>query len=92
MDYLNGQRLVGIRVDAKNGASEFAFDLGAILQARRLEKDSASDVWTLFDHSNGFSLGVKGNGTFTYEGKDVPHYKKVARPINGSQFALRRKV
>jgi hypothetical protein len=82
MGRLSGQRLEGIRVNASNGATKFLFDLGAILEVRRFEKDSDSDVWTLYNHANGYVLGVRGNGTFTYEKGDTPLHEKAAHRIN----------
>jgi len=60
---LSGQRLQRIRVNPIHGATEFLFDLGAILEVRRFEESDA-DIWTLYQ-PNGHVLGVMGNGTFT---------------------------
>ncbi|MFO1528573.1 MAG: hypothetical protein U1F77_02285 [Kiritimatiellia bacterium] len=82
MARLDGQRLVGLRVSAETGETEFIFDLGAKLTAWRYEFDD-SDIWTLY-YPNGFVLGVKGNGTYTYELGDKPadeeHPKKIKTP------------
>ena len=62
---LDWQRLSDIRVNPRNGATEFLFNLAARLCTRRFDEDD-SDIWTFYS-PNGFVLSVKGNGTFTCE-------------------------
>ena len=79
MARLEGQKLLGLRVNAGTGETEFAFDLGAKLTAKRYDSD-VSDIWTLYQ-PNGFVLGVRGNGTYTYERGDTPTDKEHPREI-----------
>jgi hypothetical protein len=81
MARLSGQRLEEIRVNPIHGATEFLFDLGAILEVRRFEESDA-DIWTLYQ-PNGYVLGVKGNGTFTYAIGTTPGHKLVPMTLNG---------
>lgn len=87
MARLEGQRLTDIKVNPVNGVTNFTFDLGATLQARPYEKDNA-DIWTLY-YPHGFVLGVKGNGTFTYERGSVPDDEARPRNIGSSSNARR---
>ena len=79
MSRLDGQKLKDIRVNPLSGTTEFAFDLGATLLARRYEQDDA-DIWTLYK-SNGFVLAVRGDGTFTYARGTTPRDKEKPRQI-----------
>lgn len=79
MARLDGQRLADIRVNPMDGTTEFTFDLGATLRTRRFEKDD-SDIWTLYN-PNGFVLGVRGDGTFTYERGTTPGDKERPRQM-----------
>jgi hypothetical protein len=65
MARLDGQKLKDIQVNPVSGATEFTFDLGANLRVRRFEADD-SDIWTLYK-PNGYVLGVRGDGTYTYD-------------------------
>jgi hypothetical protein len=79
---LSGQRLQRIRVNPIHGATEFLFDLGAILEVRRFEESDA-DMWTLYQ-PNGYVLGVMGNGTFTNAIGTTPGQKLVPMTLNGA--------
>jgi hypothetical protein len=79
MALLDGQKLTGIKVNPVTGTTDFTFDLGARLQARRFEKDD-SDIWTLYK-PNGYVLGIRGDGTFTYCSGTTPLDKKKPRLI-----------
>ncbi len=95
MARLHGQKLKDIRVTPETGATEFLFDLGGSLQVRRfnlgaslrvrkvlLKKDSY--IWTLSNYKNGFSLGVRRDGTFTYCRGSTPFDKMKPRRISAS--------
>lgn len=88
MSRLDGQRLVSIRVNPINGTTHFVFDLGATLRARRFERDD-SDIWTLYT-PNGHTLGVQGNGTFTYDRGTTPGGKLSPREIGAPNQRLHR--
>jgi hypothetical protein len=77
---LSGQRLQKIRVNPIHGATEFLFDLGAVLAVRRFEESDA-DIWTLYK-PNGYVLGVQGNGTFTHAIGTTPGHKLVPTKLN----------
>ena len=53
-----------IRANARDGSSEFVFDLGAILRAKPMDKGDDADVRTLYK-PNGYVVSVRGDGTFT---------------------------
>jgi len=75
MACLDGQKLKHIHINARDSATEFGFDLGAILQVRRFRGDD-SDVWTLYK-PNGYVVGVRGDGTYTYARGKTPGDKVV---------------
>ena len=79
MACLNGQKLMSIQINPSDGTTEFSFDLGAKLLTRCLEKDD-SDIWTLYK-PNGFVLGVRGDGTFTYGRGTTPKGEAIPRQI-----------
>ena len=79
MARLDGQRLTGVAIDPLTGATEFAFDLGASLQVRRLVADD-SDIWTLYK-PNGYVLGIRGDGTCTHAKGTTPGDKLKATKI-----------
>jgi len=79
MAHLDGQKLKTLRVNAATGATEFTFDLGATLHVRRYSNDD-SDIWTLYK-PNGFVLGVRGDGTFTYSRGTTPPDRLIPRKI-----------
>jgi hypothetical protein len=58
---LNGQKLSSLSVDWKTGSTRFAFDLGCELSCRRFERDSNSDLWTLYGPGDD-CLSVNGAG------------------------------
>jgi hypothetical protein len=62
---LQGQKLTSVKVDGKTGATEFAFDLGCLLECRRFEKASEDQLWILYQ-PNGYVLAVYGNGTYSF--------------------------
>jgi hypothetical protein len=84
MGRLSGQRLKGIRVNTNHVATHFAFDLGATLEVRRMEKASDADVWTLYK-PNGYVLGVRGDGTFTYNRGTTPGSQLVPIPLKAPE-------
>ncbi len=75
MSRLNGQRITSILVDENSGATEFQFDLGATLRVRRFENDD-SDIWTAY-FPNNMVLGVRGNGTYTFQYGSTPTNKLI---------------
>ena len=78
---LEGQKLSKITVNPANGFTDFNFDLGAHLTAKRLDEDD-TDIWTLYKHQ-GNVLGIQGNGTFTYSPGDIPGDKDVHMKMEG---------
>lgn len=66
---LDGQKLVKVEVKASTSATRFAFDLGAVLDVRRLEPNRDSDLWTLYTSTN-YTLSVLGTGAIKYGPSD----------------------
>ena len=79
MARLDGQRLTGVTLEPLTGATEFAFDLGATLQVRRLVADD-SDIWTLYK-PNGYVLGIRGDGSCTHAKGTTPEDELKATKI-----------
>jgi hypothetical protein len=75
---LEGQELISVEVEPDTSATRFLFDLGCVLHCRRFERDTDSELWTLYKPS-GYVLSVHGNGTFSHQrGTEV---KKRLQPI-----------
>lgn len=79
---LQGQKLVSVEVKPETGATRFAFDLGAVLDCRRFERDSDEQLWTLYQ-PRGYVLAVHGNGTFIHDrgAKPKPRLRPMASGI-----------
>ena len=63
--YLDGQKLKSVLVRPSTGATRLAFDLGAVLEVRRFQKDHHDDLWILYK-PNGYSLAVNGQGSVNH--------------------------
>ena len=63
---LEGQKLTSANVNPNTGATCFIFDLGGVLECRRFEKDSDSELWMLYKPT-GYVLTINGNGTFSHQ-------------------------
>ena len=56
--------MMDIEVNPSTGATRFEFDLGGVLEVRRMER-SDTDIWSLFKPS-GYVLSVKGDLTYAH--------------------------
>ncbi len=88
MARLNGQKLVNVRANDHDGSTEFAFDLGAVLQVRPFQKGDDADVWTLYK-PNGYVVWVRGDGKFTHAKGTIPGDKLVPIELNSPNRLLR---
>jgi hypothetical protein len=61
---LDGQRLVDVRIDPRNSRTRFTFDLGGVLDVRKLDESEDSDIWKLYMPRRRV-LSVRGDGTFS---------------------------
>jgi hypothetical protein len=59
---LNGQILTSVTVNPRNGFSCFTFDLGALLEVRRVDAGAEYSMWTLYSSQLHRSLEVRGDG------------------------------
>ena len=66
MQELHGQRLLGIHVNRRTGASRCEFDLDTVLEVRRMDRCSSDELWVLYG-PDGYERSVRGNGTFGRE-------------------------
>ena len=83
-DSLEGEKLLRVDVDPKTGATRFEFDLGSVLEVRRLRNyESDEDIWILYK-PNGYALSVHGDGTYDHvPGSGIDKRKLVAsRPLD----------
>lgn len=80
MSHLDGQNLTSVEVSPTTGATRFAFDLGCLLECRRLEQESDEELWLLYKPS-GYVLSVYGNGTLSHRQSTV---RERQRPTAGS--------
>lgn len=62
---LDGQKLKEITVNRETGRTRFEFDLGSVLEIRRMERSSKDELWSL-SCPNDYALKVYGDGTYTY--------------------------
>jgi len=69
---LDGQKVRKITVNRETGKTRFEFDLGSVLEVRRMERSSKDELWSL-SYPNSRYLKVYGDGTYTQEGQDR-HY------------------
>jgi hypothetical protein len=84
--FLEGQRLVGVRLCPRTGKTVFTFDLGASLIVRRMEARSKDELWLLYEPS-GYVLSIRGDGTFDHEpasGIDRRHGVQKRALVQGS--------
>jgi hypothetical protein len=58
---LEGQKLIHVTINPKNGKTRFDFDLGGILEVRRFDAISDLELWMLYE-PNGYVLSCKGDG------------------------------
>jgi hypothetical protein len=64
---LDGQKLTQVTVDPRNSSTQFDFDLGGVLNVRRLSPGYHGELWTLYN-PDGFTLAVRGDGCYSYHG------------------------
>jgi len=62
---LDGQKLVSIGVKPSTGATRLQFDIGAVLDLRRLRRDDSDEVWYLHTPENMY-LSIYGDGTYSF--------------------------
>lgn len=64
--FLDGQKLIAVKTNAKTGETRFEFDLEGVLEVSRFKKDDdSSDLWLLYK-PNGYVLSVHGDGTYDH--------------------------
>ena len=61
---LDGQKLKSVKIDPDSGRTVFTFDLGAVLEVRRMARDDA-DIWTLY-MPTGYVLSVQNDNMYAY--------------------------
>ena len=62
-----GERLLQVEVNEKTGTTKFQFDLGAVLEVRRLQRFKRNDdLWLLYK-PDGCVLSVRGDGTVSHQ-------------------------
>jgi hypothetical protein len=64
--FLDGQKFTSVELDQQTGFTRFSFDLGAVLEVRREDAAGEQELWTLHQ-PNGYALGVRGDGCYSYE-------------------------
>jgi hypothetical protein len=76
---LEGQALVSAEVDVATGRTRLTFDLGGVLDIRRMSARDAEEIWSLY-RPRGYVLTMYGDGTFqhargkrTARGTGAPH-------------------
>jgi len=75
--FLDGQQLKTVEVSAAAGATRFSFDLGGLLEVRRLGPRKKIDMWILYTPDE-YALTVRGDGQFSYEATTAPdHWKPI---------------
>jgi hypothetical protein len=74
---LDGQRLVGMSIDARRGTSVFAFDLGSRLETHPYDADGQQ--WLLYE-PDGRVLTYRADGCFTHQPGDTPRGQERWRP------------
>jgi len=75
---LDGQQLTGLEIDQHSAFTRFVFDLGAVLEVRRLDRGGQDDLWELLTPEDR-TLTVRGNGTYSFDRRYVQ--KRSWRPI-----------
>jgi hypothetical protein len=60
---LQGQRLVGVNINPKSGATAFKFDLDTVLEVRREHSHSKDELWILYG-VDGYQRAMHGDGSF----------------------------
>jgi len=73
---LQGQRLVGVTVNPRSGATQFEFDLDTVLEVRRQAHSSTDELWLLYG-SDGYLRSLRGDGSFKRE--KLPHEKRAGK-------------
>jgi hypothetical protein len=66
LSQLSGQKLISVTIKPATGATRFEFDLGGVLECRRVKKNSDADIWSLYKPS-GYVLSVHGKGTYSHQ-------------------------
>lgn len=63
---LDGQRLCLVDVNPETGATRFSFDLGAILEVRRVSRGDGYEIWALH-RPDGMEFRISGMGCYAIE-------------------------
>ena len=62
---LEGQALTEVRVHEATGRTRLTFDLGAVLDIRRMSRKEAEDLWFLY-RPRKYVLAVRGDGFYNH--------------------------
>ena len=62
---LDGQRLIAVSVVHTTGLTRLIFDLGAVLEIRRVSAAEPDEMWLLYKPS-GYVLAVRGRGEYDH--------------------------
>lgn len=68
---LGGQALTGVEVDSRTGFSRFTFDLGAVLEVRRVGASDDYGMWTLASWGLRRVVEIRGDGCFRLQATDA---------------------
>ena len=76
---LDGQKLLDVKVHPGTGLTIFKFDIGAVLECRRFDKQSSEPLW-LLGKSDGQTLSVTGDGYNIFQKGSKPGGKRIRIP------------
>lgn len=76
---LDGQILLDVKVHPATGSTIFKFDIGAVLECRRFDKQSTEPLW-LLGKSDGHCLSVTGDGYYILQKGSKPGGKRIRIP------------
>ena len=76
---LSGQELTRAEINPENGATKWVFDLGGVLETRRLGRTSKGDLWRVYK-PDGYILAIRGDGRYSHQRGDYRAEKTFPLP------------
>jgi hypothetical protein len=84
LNTLKGEEITGVLVRPKTGATQISFDLGGMLDIRRVDSGEPDDLWMLYKPRD-LVLTVRSDGTYAHGPATAS--KERWRPIEITQGA-----
>jgi hypothetical protein len=77
---LEGEKVIGVAIEAETGRTTFSFDLGGSLEVRRFPAAEDDVLWTLYK-PNGYCFSVRSDGYYAHSPGSRPDNQEKWHPL-----------